>query len=486
MQFSTCLHLLARFINKLLYKLQLQVSNGMKTCSIDARSPIANKFVPSCPPLSPELPVSELHEQLPITKVSWLPDYSSCDSCGFPKEKSIKILIIVLYCTGHHNLHHETTIVSDVSEPFGPLQLHARLLSEQSPLPIAERPHSASTVLRYRHKSWLTACSTAKRWRVALTSEEWTEWTVLLRFSAFLIVFSFFSLKGWQSAGFGSQPLWRFAVRNRHVDLRPTWRLNPQRDFNIFQHISTVQLQLNKLSPQQLSMTSRSQPASSPSSKAKRRPFTMTFTALHQCIKSNIPFGKLTWLWKISIFYGETHYKWQFSIAMLVYQRVKQPTQRNSWWCCENRLTLISLIITARIFYFKQIQASSLSATKLTKRSVQNVVPKWCSYDILAASLSHIFTSFTQAACWSLTHCCRISSAVHWCVRPHKSGRVMQCRVDKASMKSPTMSLTSSFFSCQQQQLSSFECWQQVLPGPLSHQNVPLLVVCCTLKHDSM
>ena len=239
MQFSTCLHLLARFINKLLYKLQLQVSNGMKTCSIDARSPIANKFVPSCPPLSPELPVSELHEQLPIAKVSWLPDYSSCDSCGFPKEKSIKILIIVLYCTGHHNLHHETTVVSDVSEPFGPLQLHARLLSEQSPLPIAERPHSASTVLRYRHKSWLTACSTAKRWRVALTSEEWTEWTVLLRFSAFLIVFSFFSLKGWQSAGFGSQPLWRFAVRNRHVDLRPTWRLNPQRDFNIFQHIST-------------------------------------------------------------------------------------------------------------------------------------------------------------------------------------------------------------------------------------------------------
>ena len=65
MQFSTCLHLLARFID---YK--LQVSNGMKTCSIDAQSPIANKFIPSCPPLSPELPVSELHEQLPIAKVS--------------------------------------------------------------------------------------------------------------------------------------------------------------------------------------------------------------------------------------------------------------------------------------------------------------------------------------------------------------------------------------------------------------------------------
>lgn len=65
------------------------------------------------------------------------------------QKKNPLILIIVLVCTGHHNLHHETTAVSDVSEPFGPLQLHARLLSEQSPLPIAERPHSASTVLRY-------------------------------------------------------------------------------------------------------------------------------------------------------------------------------------------------------------------------------------------------------------------------------------------------------------------------------------------------
>ena len=32
--------------------------------------------------------------------------------------------------------------------------------------------------------------------------------------------------------------------------------------------------------------------------------------------------GKLTWLWKITIFNGKTHYKWPFSIAMLVYQRV--------------------------------------------------------------------------------------------------------------------------------------------------------------------
>jgi len=36
----------------------------------------------------------------------------------------------------------------------------------------------------------------------------------------------------------------------------------------------------------------------------------------------DIPSGKLTWLWNITIFYGKTHYKWPFSIAMLNYQRV--------------------------------------------------------------------------------------------------------------------------------------------------------------------
>ena len=36
----------------------------------------------------------------------------------------------------------------------------------------------------------------------------------------------------------------------------------------------------------------------------------------------DIPSGNLTWLWKITIFNEKIHYKWQFSIAMLVYQRV--------------------------------------------------------------------------------------------------------------------------------------------------------------------
>ena len=36
----------------------------------------------------------------------------------------------------------------------------------------------------------------------------------------------------------------------------------------------------------------------------------------------SIPSGKLTWLWKITIFNGKIHYKWPFSIATLNYQRV--------------------------------------------------------------------------------------------------------------------------------------------------------------------
>ena len=37
---------------------------------------------------------------------------------------------------------------------------------------------------------------------------------------------------------------------------------------------------------------------------------------------SHLPSGKLTELWKITIFNGKIHYKWSFSIAMLNYQRV--------------------------------------------------------------------------------------------------------------------------------------------------------------------
>ena len=35
-----------------------------------------------------------------------------------------------------------------------------------------------------------------------------------------------------------------------------------------------------------------------------------------------LPSGKLTQLWNITIFHGKTHYKWPCSIAMLVYQTV--------------------------------------------------------------------------------------------------------------------------------------------------------------------
>ena len=35
-----------------------------------------------------------------------------------------------------------------------------------------------------------------------------------------------------------------------------------------------------------------------------------------------LPSGELTQQWKITIFHGKIHYKWPFSIAMLVHQRV--------------------------------------------------------------------------------------------------------------------------------------------------------------------
>jgi hypothetical protein len=41
-----------------------------------------------------------------------------------------------------------------------------------------------------------------------------------------------------------------------------------------------------------------------------------------------VPSGKLTELWKITIFNGNIHYKWQFSIAMLNYQRVTHRSKK--------------------------------------------------------------------------------------------------------------------------------------------------------------
>jgi hypothetical protein len=40
---------------------------------------------------------------------------------------------------------------------------------------------------------------------------------------------------------------------------------------------------------------------------------------------SQIPSGKLTYLWKITISNGKIHHNWPFSIAMLNYQSVSIP-----------------------------------------------------------------------------------------------------------------------------------------------------------------
>ena len=50
-----------------------------------------------------------------------------------------------------------------------------------------------------------------------------------------------------------------------------------------------------------------------------------------------LPSGKLTELWKITIFNGNIHYTWWFSIAMLNYQRVKNTKmvvspRYHGWW----------------------------------------------------------------------------------------------------------------------------------------------------------
>ena len=43
-----------------------------------------------------------------------------------------------------------------------------------------------------------------------------------------------------------------------------------------------------------------------------------------------LPSGFLTFPWKITMFNGKIHYKWPFSIAMLVYQRVNEWLRHHS------------------------------------------------------------------------------------------------------------------------------------------------------------
>ena len=60
--------------------------------------------------------------------------------------------------------------------------------------------------------------------------------------------------------------------------------------------------------------------------RGKKKVFSTWFNhILYPLSNHGIPSGKLTWLWKITIFNGKFHYKWLFSIAMLNYQRVSPP-----------------------------------------------------------------------------------------------------------------------------------------------------------------
>ena len=54
------------------------------------------------------------------------------------------------------------------------------------------------------------------------------------------------------------------------------------------------------------------------------------------CTCCFLPSGKLTQQWKITIFNGKIHYKWPFSIAMLVHQRVTHVKIPHFWPCPRN------------------------------------------------------------------------------------------------------------------------------------------------------
>ena len=53
---------------------------------------------------------------------------------------------------------------------------------------------------------------------------------------------------------------------------------------------------------------------------------TQGHSRIHKWLSWLLPFGKHTKIWEITIFNGYINYKWQFSIAMLNYQRVLPVT----------------------------------------------------------------------------------------------------------------------------------------------------------------
>ena len=100
---------------------------------------------------------------------------------------------------------------------------------------------------------------------------------------------------------------------------------------------------------------------------------------VHQC--PAVPSGKLTYLWKITIFNGKTHYKLPFSIVMLVYQRVNQIMKR----------FLSKLILPGqpkgRIL---AVIADSFAFSTMTFCCIANIVVSTAGYVIHDISFVHI------------------------------------------------------------------------------------------------
>ena len=111
----------------------------------------------------------------------------------------------------------------------------------------------------------------------------------------------------------------------------------------------------------------------------------------------DVPSGKLTWQWKITIFNGKIHYKWLFSIAMLNYQRVLGPwrTQPSEEITCSS-----AAYACAQEGGWEDAAALLLAASMATVGSVVGVNIGWASGSKKHPALSTWYCSIQSHNGW--------------------------------------------------------------------------------------
>ena len=131
-----------------------------------------------------------------------------------------------------------------------------------------------------------------------------------------------------------------------------------------------------------------------------------------------VPFGKLTWLWKITIFNGKINYKLPFSIAMLIYQRVIRhhfPTPKTPRWhvAVFSPSCYGATEVGAMVFRFQVFIPGRRGSRKLKKCAniCSNICTLYISYYMLILYVSmHIYIHI-------LCVCVFYSPKYHmWCV----------------------------------------------------------------------